>query len=308
MKRMTKKIIFVASALVLIGVSIYVIYVNSHLRPHENLDVPYEEVNKGVIDIEVEAVKSITENISSPIEIAALIKEMGVPFNRDYLAPTEYVSGYSTNYAQAFALGVFSADLGYLNMYNKTGSVIDYLSTIKSLADNINVGQYFDFATLKRLASNSANVDSLKYISVHSFNQIDQNLRQRKRGNLSALIIAGAWLEGIYITIQVSKIKPEPKLLEKIGEQKIILSDLMTLLASYAKDPIFKNYVNEFNTIKSKFDEVKITYEQGEPVTVVENGMMTVVQKDRSVVHLTTQQLNEISQTVEQIRNRLIRQ
>jgi hypothetical protein len=308
MKRMTKKIIFVASALVLIGISIYVIYVNSHLRPHENLDVPYEEVNKGVIDIEVEAVKSITENISSPIEIAALIKEMGVPFNRDYLAPTEYVSGYSTNYAQAFALGVFSADLGYLNMYNKTGSVIDYLSTIKSLADNINVGQYFDFATLKRLASNSANVDSLKYISVHSFNQIDQNLRQRKRGNLSALIIAGAWLEGIYITIQVSKIKPEPKLLEKIGEQKIILSDLMTLLASYAKDPIFKNYVNEFNTIKSKFDEVKITYEQGEPVTVIENGMMTVVQKDRSVVHLTTQQLNEISQTVEQIRNRLIRQ
>ncbi|HOK52327.1 MAG TPA: hypothetical protein PLF75_10595, partial [Bacteroidales bacterium] len=251
---------------------------------------------------------SITENISSPIEIAALIKEMGVPFNRDYLAPTEYVSSYSTNYAQAFALGVFSADLGYLNMYNKTGSVIDYLSTIKNLADGINVGQYFDFATLKRLASNSSNVDSLKYISVHSFNQIDQNLRQRKRGNLSALIIAGAWLEGIYITIQVSKIKPDPKLLEKIGEQKIILSDLMTLLASYAKDPIFKNYVNEFNNIKAKFDEVKITYEQGEPVTVVENGMMTVVQKDKSIVHITTQQLNEISQIVELTRNKLIKQ
>ncbi|MCX7985912.1 MAG: hypothetical protein N2662_03130 [Bacteroidales bacterium] len=305
---MIKKIIFIASAVILIGVSIYIIYINSHLKPHENLDVPYEEVNKGVIDIEVEAVKSITENISSPIEIAALIKEMGVPFNRDFLAPTDYVSNYSTNYAQAFALGVFSADLGYLNMYNKTGSVIDYLTTIKNLADAINVGQYFDFATLKRLASNSSNVDSLKYISVHSFNQIDQNLRQRKRGNLSALIIAGAWLEGIYITIQVSKIKPDPKLLEKIGEQKIILSDLMTLLASYAKDPIFKNYVNEFNSIKAKFDEVQITYEQGEPVTVVENGMMTVVQKDRSIVHITTQQLNDISQTVELIRNRLIRQ
>lgn len=305
---MIKKIIFIASTILLIGVSIYIIYINSHLKPHENLEVPYEEINKGVIDIEVEAVKSITENISSPIEIAALIKEMGVPFNRDFLAPTEFVSNYSTNYAQAFALGVFSADLGYLNMYNKTGSVIDYLTTIKNLADGINVGQYFDFATLKRLASNSSNVDSLKYISVHSFNQIDQNLRQRKRGNLSALIIAGAWLEGIYITIQVSKIKPDPKLLEKIGEQKIILSDLMTLLASYAKDPIFKNYVNEFNNIKAKFDEVQITYEQGEPVTVVENGMMTVVQKDKSIVHITTQQLNEISRTVETTRNRLIRQ
>jgi len=192
-------------------------------------------------------------------------------------------------------------------MYNKTGSVIDYLTTLKDLANSINVGQFFDFSTLKRLASNSSNIDSLKYISVHSFNQIDQSLRQRKRGNLSALIIAGAWIEGIYITIQVSKIKPDPKLTEKIGEQKIILADLMTLLVSYAKDPIFKNYVNEFNIIKSKFDEVKITYEQGEPVSMVENGMLTVVQKDKSIVHITTQQLNEISDIVEGVRNRLIR-
>jgi hypothetical protein len=304
---MFKKIILIVSIVAVLGVSVYVIYVNTHLKKNENLNVPYEEVNKGVIDVEVEAVKNITENISSPIEIAAMIKEMGVPFNRDYLAPTEYTSRYSTNYAQAFALGVFSADLGYLNMYNKTGSVMDYLYTIKDLADAINVGQFFDFSTLKRLASNSSNIDSLKYISVHSFNQIDQSLRQRNRGNLSALIIAGAWLEGIYITIQVSKIKPDVKLLEKIGEQKIILADLMTLLASYAKDPIFKNYVNEFNIIKDKFDEIEITYEQGDPVTVVENGMMTVVQKDKSIVHINNQQLKEISQTVETIRDRLIK-
>lgn len=304
---MMKKIIFILSIVLFIGVTGYIIYVNSKLGSDENLNVPYDEVNKDVIDIETEAVKSITENISSPVEIAALIKDLGVPFNKDYLAPTEFVKDYNTNYAQAFALGVFSADLGYLNMYNKTGSVIDYLTTLKDLANSINVGQFFDFSTLKRLASNSSNIDSLKYISVHSFNQIDQSLRQRKRGNLSALIIAGAWIEGIYITIQVSKIKPDPKLTEKIGEQKIILADLMTLLVSYAKDPIFKNYVNEFNIIKSKFDEVKITYEQGEPVSMVENGMLTVVQKDKSIVHITTQQLNEISDIVEGVRNRLIR-
>jgi len=304
---MMKKIIFILSIVLFIGVTGYIIYVNSKLGSDENLNVPYDEVNKDVIDVETEAVKSITENISSPVEIAALIKDLGVPFNKDYLAPTEFVKDYNTNYAQAFALGVFSADLGYLNMYNKTGSVIDYLTTLKDLANSINVGQFFDFSTLKRLASNSSNIDSLKYISVHSFNQIDQSLRQRKRGNLSALIIAGAWIEGIYITIQVSKIKPDPKLTEKIGEQKIILADLMTLLVSYAKDPIFKNYVNEFNIIKSKFDEVKITYEQGEPVSMVENGMLTVVQKDKSIVHITTQQLNEISDIVEGVRNRLIR-
>jgi hypothetical protein len=285
----------------------YVIYINSSLNVKDNLNVPYEEVNKGVVDVEEEAVKSITENISSPVEIAALIKSLGVPFNKGFLAPTEYADNYSTNYAQAFALGVFSADLGYLNMYNKTGSVIDYLTTIKELADAINVGQYFDFATLKRLAANSANIDSLKYISVHSFNQMDQSLRQRKRGNLSSLIIAGAWLEGIYITVQVAKNNSDPRLTDKIGEQKIILADLMTLLISYAKDPIFRNYVSEFNQIKSKFDMVQITFEQGEPITIEENGMLTVIQKDKSIVHVTTEQLNDISKTIESVRDRLIR-
>jgi hypothetical protein len=304
---MIKKIIYIAIGALLLGACIYVIYINSSLRNDENLNVPFEEINKDVVDIEGEAVKSITENISSPVEIAALIKNMGVPFSKDYLAPTEFTANYNTNYAQAFALGVFSADLGYLNMYNKTGSVLDYLTTIKDLADAINVGQYFDFTTLKRLASNSSNVDSLKYISVHSFNQMDQSLRQRKRGNLSALIIAGAWLEGIFITVQVAKIQPDPKLSDKIGEQKIILADLMTLLVSYAKDPIFKNYVNEFNAIKSKFDEVTITYEQGEPVTIEQNGMLTVVQNDKSIVNMSTAQLNSISATVEGVRNRLIR-
>lgn len=304
---MVKKILYISIGIIIIAGICFFILKSYQVDKNENLNVPIEEVEKGVLDIDVEATKNITENISSPVEIAALIKDMGVAFSKDFLAPTEFTSNYSTNYSQAFALGVFSADLGYLNMYNKTGSVIDYLTTIKNLADAINVGQYFDFSTLKRLASNSSNIDSLKYISVHSFNQMDQSLRERKRGNLSALIIAGAWLEGIYITVQVAKTQPDEKLIEKIGEQKIILSDLMMLLASYAKDPIFKNYLNEFKSIKSKFDEVEITFEQGEPVTVVENGMLTIKQTDKSIVNMSDAQLKNISEIVEGVRNRLIR-
>jgi hypothetical protein len=41
------------------------------------------------------------------------------------------------------------------------------------------------------------NLDSLIFISVHSFNQMDDYLRTNKRGNLSALIITGTWIEGL---------------------------------------------------------------------------------------------------------------
>jgi hypothetical protein len=302
---MLKKIL-ITLGVVVIAAGIYLVQRHYSFSRNNNLDVPVEEELKGV-DIPEEAVINITDNISSPVEIAAMIKSMGVPFSKGFLAPTEYTSNYITSYSQAFALGVFSADLGYLNMYNKTGSVIDYLSTIKNLANSINVGQFFDFTTLKRLATNNSNIDSLKFISVHSFNQMDYSLRMRKRGNLSALIVAGAWIEGIFITVQVAKDQPDPKLMEKIGEQKIILTDLMLLLSSYAKDPIFKNYVNEFKSIKSKFDDVNITYVSGEPQYIEENGMLTIKQTEKSIVNITDTQLKNITETIEGVRNRLIR-
>jgi hypothetical protein len=302
---MVKKIL-ITFGVIVVAAGIYLIQRHYSFSRNNNLDVPIEEEMKGV-DIPEEAVINITDNISSPVEIAAMIKSMGAPFSKGFLAPTEYTANYVTSYSQAFALGVFSADLGYLNMYNKTGSVIDYLSTIKNLANAINVGQFFDFTTLKRLATNNSNIDSLKFISVHSFNQMDFSLRMRKRGNLSALIVAGAWIEGIYITVQVAKDQPDPKLMEKIGEQKIILTDLMLLLSSYAKDPIFKNYVNEFKSIKSKFDDVNITYVSGEPQYITENGMLTIKQTEKSVVNITDTQLKNITETIEGVRNRLIR-
>jgi hypothetical protein len=302
---MFKKIL-ITLGVVVVAAGIYLVQRHYSFSRNNNLDVPVEEELKGV-DIPEEAVINITDNISSPVEIAAMIKSMGVPFSKGYLAPTEYTANYITSYSQAFALGVFSADLGYLNMYNKTGSVIDYLSTIKNLANAINVGQFFDFTTLKRLATNNSNIDSLKFISVHSFNQMDYSLRMRKRGNLSALIVAGAWIEGIFITVQVAKDQPDPKLMEKIGEQKIILTDLMLLLSSYAKDPIFKNYVNEFKSIKSKFDDVNITYVSGEPQYIEENGMLTIKQTEKSIVNITDTQLKNITETIEGVRNRLIR-
>lgn len=305
---MTKKLTYIIVAIAVVAIAGTFIYLGiKDNGKRGTLDVPEEEIEAGVNTIGTESVQSIVENLSSPVEIAALMQSLGVPFSKSYVASTEYSANYSTQYSKAFALGVFGADLGYLNMYGKTGSVMDYLTTIKDLANDLKIGQFFDFSTLKRLATNNGNVDSLKYISTHSLNDMDKYLRQRKNGNLSALIIAGAWIEGIYITTQVAKVRPDQKLTDKIGEQQIILNDLMILLRLYGTDPIYKNYLNEFELIKSKFNDVKITFELGEPIPVEENGMLTIKQTSKSNVEITDAQLKDITDAVETVRNRLIR-
>jgi hypothetical protein len=262
-------------------------------------------LNEG-LDISKQATSDIIENIASPVEIASLLKKVGAPFSQKHLSDPDLISKFSTDNQQAFNLGIYGSDLGYLNIYNKTTSTINYLTSIKKLADNINVGQFFDFSTLKRLAQNNQNLDSLMYISVHSFNMMDDYLRQNRRSNLSALIIAGAWMEGLHLATSTYKEKAHPDLAERIGEQKIILAELMLILKNYEKDPYFAEIIKNLNELKDLFNEVKITKEAGEPEMVEENGMLVIKQHEKSIVNASPELLKTIIDTTEKVRNNLI--
>ncbi|OFX21192.1 MAG: hypothetical protein A2041_04830 [Bacteroidetes bacterium GWA2_31_9b] len=264
------------------------------------------EIYDGDLEISESAINEIVQNISSPVEMAALIKSLGVPYSKEYLASTDYVDNYDTNYKKALGLGIFGADLGYLNMYNKTGSVIDYISAIKKLADGIRVGQFFDFTTLKRLATNNQNLDSLMYISVQNFNQMDRYLRETKRSNLSSLIVAGVWIESMYLVGEVSKKSPSSELTEKIGEQKIILSNLMILLKNYEKVPEFKGLIDDLNDIQDMYKKVIITYEKGEPEAIEEDGMLVIKQNDKQFIEISDDIKTKIIIKISDVRNKII--
>ncbi len=267
-------------------------------------EIPDSVLNQGV-EISEDVMQDIVENLSSPVEMAALIKDLGVPYSNKYISPTNRVGDLTTGYQQALNLGIYAADLGYLNLYNKNTAVVDYLSAIKTLADQIKVGQFFDFTMLKRLATNSQNLDSLMYISVHSFNQMDNYLHSNNRTNLSTLIVTGVWLEGLYLGTQVYKVAPNKQLAERIGEQKLTLEQLVLILDKYSKDKQYARLVGELNTLKELFKPVVIRYEKGEPEMVEENGMLTIVQHDKSIVEISAEQLELLITATAEVRNRL---
>jgi hypothetical protein len=204
----------------------------------------------------------------------------------------------------AYTLGILAADLGYLNVYEKTGTSINYLASISKIADGLKINQFFDFNTMKRLAASSSDLDSLMFLSIHSFNQMDGHLRQTDRSNLSALMITGVWLEGMYLVTQVAKEKPDTSLAQYIGEQKIILNDILLILKNYQRDPQFADLIKDLETIKSEFDKVKISYEMGEPKAVEKDGMLMIVQQEKSLVSISRDVLLKIIEITERIRTK----
>jgi len=254
-----------------------------------------------------EAIADISKNITSPVEIANLLQKLEVPFSQSYLASSIDANKQSTNFGKALKLGILGADLGYLNIYERTGSSLEILSSIRKLAEDIKVGQYFDFETIKKLSQNNSNLDSLLSLSINSYTQIDTYLRENDRGHLSSLMIIGVWIEAQYLATQVVSQYPNKILSDRIAEQKIILNDLMLLISPYCnRDSEFTNLCKSLQEIKEKYREVRITYSQGDPVSVEKNGGLSIVQTEKSFVEMTDKQLEEIVDITKVVRNKLI--
>ncbi len=272
----------------------------------DDIEIPDELFADKPLMISQEAMEDIIDNISSPVEMAALLKSTGVPFSQKMLAPTDRIDNLNTNFKQALNLGVYGCDLGYLNMYGKTGSVLNSMSAIKTLSEELRIGQFFDFNTIKRLATNNENLDSLMYISVSSFNNMDEYLRQTNRGNISALLVTGMWVEGMYLATQVAKEAPRRDVVERIADQKLVLNDLILILKNYKADQNFAMLVDEIEKIKKQYESVKITYEMGEPEAKEVDGMLIIVQNDKQHIDISDETLASIINVIAEVRTHII--
>lgn len=273
----------------------------------DEFDIPDELYDDKPLEIASEVIDDMIQNVASPVETAALIKGLNIPFNRSYLANTNSEGSLNTSFQKALGLGIFGADLGYINMYERTSLVLNYITTIKNLADGIQVGQFFDFSTLSRIATNRENIDSLVLISQQSFNRIDSYLRETNRAQLSVVIVAGVWIEGLYITTKVAQDANNPRINETIGEQKIIMNSLMLLLNNYKKDPNIASLISDFEEIQVLFKDIKITYEYNEPTPIEKNGVLTFQQNDKQFVEMSDETLQSIIEKVHKVRNKLLK-
>lgn len=258
------------------------------------------------IDISAEAMEDIIRAVPSPIEISSLIKESGAKYNKDILNNVESAKNYSTSFKKAINLGIYGADLGYVNIYNEAQAIVLYLSAVKQLAEDLKVGQFFDFETIKRLSENTSNMDSILYITTSDFDKMDVYLREKKRRNISVAILSGGWVEAVYLSTQITKSFKSDLLKERIGEQKITLNEIILLLTVFKDDPNFTSFMNDLVDLKQIFDKVEITYTYEEPVTKEVNGVLEIQDKSSSKVIISPEQLAAITDKIAELRNKLI--
>lgn len=250
----------------------------------------------------------ILQQIPSPLEISVLLKESGKKYNVSYLNSADNISKYNSNYKKALNLGVYGTDLGYTNIYEQNQDGVKYMGSIKELADGLNIGQFFDIETIGRLATNSKNLDSLLLITTQNFNSINHYLQTQNRSNLSVLFLTGGWLEALHITCEVAQANPTNKQLqETIGEQKIILENILLLLSFYKEsDQNMASLLTDMEELKKIYDKVNITYTYKESTFEIVDGVMVIKDNSSSTIDIKPEDITNIRATTIAIRNKII--
>jgi hypothetical protein len=263
------------------------------------------ELEDEVISSEV---TEVLNRIPSPLEISVLLKESGRKYDGSFLNSPDNRSRYNTNYKRALNLGIYGTDLGYTNIYEQNQDGIKYMATIKDLANDLNIGQFFEMETIGRLVSNSQNLDSLLLITTQNFNTINHYLQTQNRSHLSVLFLTGGWLEALHITCEVAKVNPgNAQLQETIGGQKIILENILHLLSFYKdNDPNMAALLTDMEQLQQSFEKVTITTIYKPSTFEVIDGVMVVKDNSSSTIGITQQDISNIRATTENIRTKIV--
>lgn len=266
-----------------------------------------DSANNAANAIDDELIAGVLQGIPSPIEISVLLKQSGRKYDHTMLNSPDNLPKYNNNFKMALNLGVYGTDLGYTNIYEQSQDGIKYLEPIEQLAEGLNIGQFFEIETIGRLAANSKNLDSLLLLTTKNFNDINSYLSTQSRANLSILLLTGGWLEAMHITCQLSSKDPSNKVLQDtIGEQQIILEQIVLLLKFYESDENMASLLKDLLNLQSAFEKIKITTTYKAPTSEVVNGVVMVKDNSTTTVDITPEDVNNIKNITSEIRNKII--
>lgn len=257
------------------------------------------------IDDRVENVEKIFYSIPSPVETVQLLHQAGATYNMNYVNDPEYFKNYLISPKRmALNLGVYGADLSYNSVFDRTEENMYTFQACDRIAEELGLSDAFDNTLFERVEANYNDRDSMIDLIADAYWTTDDYLRENKRHSIAAMVIAGGWIEGLYIATQMAKDQGSELIVERVVEQKYSLENLMNLVESYRTDDQLDDIIADLSYLKQSFDKITIDYTPGGTSLDPETGITTI--GGTNDISYNPAVLDEITTRVAEIRGRYI--
>ncbi len=207
-----------------------------------------------------ENIKMVFYTLPTPMEMAKIFKGTGIEYDKAILNPVTKLSRYNTNKDMAVNLGIYGADLSFASMFEKEQDIMDYFKVVKQLATKMDIIGAVSDSLMQVIEDNIANNEKLRKLVAETFFSSDAFLKENSREEIAAIVAAGAWIESLYISIELSN-KQDNKnntLLDRIIDQRLALENLTKLLETYKQNADVVEILKDIYDIKNIFNELII--------------------------------------------------
>lgn len=207
-----------------------------------------------------EKVMMVISSIPFPTDILDTLYNVHATYQSNMPNSVENVNQYSQSNTQSINLGVYGADLAYVISFEQFQQVGVYMKATKAMTDKIGVPMAFTQNVFERCQKNQNNKDSLTKIVFESYNIIDKELKENKRNSSEVLVLAGGWIESIYLTTQSynTNIGATAKLgiYHILVTQKKYLDKLLNLLDVINDSPYCQEISSSLHGIRTDFNGI----------------------------------------------------
>jgi hypothetical protein len=247
----------------------------------ENTVTDDESNKKAVTETKLNA-QNVFNSVPDRTQILKLIEENKIEYNGDLLNSPNSVSKYNIEFYKAVNLGIYGSDLSIANSFEETQESLLFLKCVNSLASNIGVSKAFDQKMFDRMEANKSNKDSTLEIVTGAFKKSDEILKDDGRAATSAVILAGSWIEGLYVGCCFAKELGTESLVKAVLNQEESLKNLIIMLEASNLDETSQFLVVDLKSLQfaykakeenSKYDLKAIT-EIIEKITALRNKLI----------------------------------
>ncbi len=191
-------------------------------------------------------------------EVIQMLAELEVGYIIGITNPPDHASNYVTSKSQAINLGIYGADLSYATLYNMNQDVINYLDAIRLLATELKMSRIYSKSLYDDIKNSFDNRDRLVDILTGAFNETYAYLSRNDQQSLALLVVAGAWVEGMYITTHISEsVYHVTGIVEVLLEQKQSFELFLEIAQPFAGDPVVKEMLDLLSPIQDVYKRVE---------------------------------------------------
>jgi len=217
--------------------------------------------NKEQMKVEMNQIDTIEKRIEKNVyplptsaSVIKMLTNLDVGYQFGLTNPKENATKYISSSSRSINMGVFGADLSYCTLYNINQEVIDYLSSIRTLANELNMSKIYDETLYDRIKANVDNKDELVKVLTDAFDKTYIYLADNEQQNLALLVVGGAWVEGMYLTCNVSEAAYQVAGISRnLIEQKKSFDLYLEITKPYQTDPGVADFLKKLDPIKKVY-------------------------------------------------------